>query len=118
MRQTLCADIAKLTEELVEAKLLAAQESERCEASRRPAPPLPPPPHPPPPSSPPPPLLFLHLRLHRISPLPLQSLEGRLRRAADKQRAVALRMTELEVSSAQKQPQLLALALALTLTLT
>ena len=31
VRQTLCADIAKLTEELVEAKLLAAQESERSE---------------------------------------------------------------------------------------
>ena len=56
VRATLCADIAKLTEELVEAKLLAAQESERSE-----------------------------------------TLEGKLRRAGEKQRMLSVRMTELEM---------------------
>ena len=56
VRATLCNDIAKLTEELVEAKLLAAQESERSE-----------------------------------------TLEGKLRRAGDKQRMLSVRMTELEM---------------------
>ena len=60
MRQTLCADIAKLTEELVEAKLSSAQESERA-----------------------------------------QKLEGKVCRGAEKQLAVALRMTDLEVRLAE-----------------
>jgi len=62
VRQTLCADIAKLTEELVEAKLLSAQESDRA-----------------------------------------QRLEGKMCRGAEKQLAVALRMTELEVRLAEAQ---------------
>ena len=60
VRQTLCADIAKLTEELVEAKLSSAQESERA-----------------------------------------QKLEGKVCRGAEKQLAVALRMTDLEVRLAE-----------------
>ena len=62
VRATLCADIAKLTEELVEAKLTCAQESERSE-----------------------------------------TLEGKLRRAGEKQRALSARMTELEVKLAVLQ---------------
>ena len=38
VRQTLCADIAKLTEELVEAKLHSAQESERANPNPNPSP--------------------------------------------------------------------------------